>query len=199
MEDTRGTITLLSHEDNVLTPDGLLRLLDLHQTIWAVQYEGKNFSQACMKVPMAPRGLTKKRRRRRSADDGDDQVPLDYQEYPAYEDYFNFYGGGEVEPEEEHDEEDDMLDDLPKQVYCDIVETLEDKCGEYSLLEIWEYDKEVIASLSSQDIIDAINTVEESPIFGYPTNYTNYLGLVEYNATGHVVGAKSIRSIWIGR
>ena len=197
VEDTRGTITLLSHEDNVLTSEGLLRLLDLHQTIWAVQYEGKNFTTACMKVPMAPRGLTteRRRRRRRMADDSD------YQEYPEYEDYFNFYGGGSSEPEEEpkDNESDDKLGNLPKEVYCDIVETLEDKCGEYSLLEIWEYDREVIASLSKQDIIDAINTVEESPVFGYPTNYTNYLGQVEYNATGHMVGAKSVRSIWLGQ
>ena len=206
VEDTRGTITLLSHEDDVLTSDGLLRLLDLHQRIGAVQYEGKNFSQACMRVPITNMGLTerngrRRKRRRRMADDDDDQ---DYQEYPEYEDYFNFYGGGESEPVEEHDDDDgddgdDRLGNLPKQVYCDIVETLKDKCGEYSLLEIWKYDKEVIASLSKQDITDAINTVNESPVFGYPTNYSNYLGQVKYNATGQVVGAKSVRSIWLGQ
>ena len=31
MEDTRGTITLFSHEVNVLTVEALLLLLDLHQ------------------------------------------------------------------------------------------------------------------------------------------------------------------------
>ena len=184
----------------MLTSEGLLRLLDLHQTIRAVQFEGKNFSQACMKVPVAPKGLKKQRRRRRTADDGDDS------DYPEYEEYFNFYGsggGGELEEEGDGDnddlEADLMLGDLPKQVYCDIVTTLRDKCGEYSLLEIWEYEKEVIANLSNQDIIDAINTVEESPVFGYPTNYTNYLGQVEYNSTGQVVKAGTVRSIWINR
>ena len=202
VENTRGTITLLSHDVNVLTSEGLLRLLDLHRTIWAVQYEGKNFSQACMRVPMAPRGLTNGRRKRMADDDDESsRMALDNEGYPDYEDYFNFYGGEVSEQEEEKDDSDEhdhMLDGLPKQVYCDIVETLQDKCGEYSLLEIWEYDREVIARLSKQDIIDAINTVKESPIFGYETNYTNYLGQVEYDATGQVVGAKSVRSIWIG-
>ena len=39
--------------------------------------------------------------------------------------------------------------------------------------------------------------MEESPVFGYETNYVNYLGRVERNSTGHVVGAMSIRNIWL--
>ena len=36
-----------------------------------------------------------------------------------------------------------------------------------------------------------------SPHFGYDTNYTDYLGGIERNATGHVVGAKAVRNIWV--
>ena len=61
-------------------------------------------------------------------------------------------------------------------MYCDLIETLTDKCGEYSLLEIWKYDEARIGALSAQDIVDAVNTVEESPVFGYDTDFTDYLG-----------------------
>ena len=37
----------------------------------------------------------------------------------------------------------------------------------------------------------------ESPVFGHETSYRDYLGQVEFNSTGHVVKAKSVRSIWI--
>ena len=124
--------------------------------------------------------------------------PHPVEESDYYEDYFNFYGTEDDEDKvDEEIEGDDKVDDLPKDIYCDIVETLADKCGEFSLLEIWNYDREIISKLSEQDIIDAINSVDESPVFGYSTNYTDYLGQVEYNSSGHVVGAKSIRSIWL--
>ena len=39
--------------------------------------------------------------------------------------------------------------------------------------------------------------MRESPIFGYETNFTNYLGQVKYNSSGHAVAAKSVRSMWL--
>ena len=36
-EDTRGTITLFKHEENVLTREGLILLLDLHERVRAVK------------------------------------------------------------------------------------------------------------------------------------------------------------------
>ena len=65
-------------------------------------------------------------------------------------DYTNFYGDGEGIIEE--GEGNDTIDDLPREIYCDIVETLEDKCGEYSILEIWKYDEVVIANLTNQGL-----------------------------------------------
>ena len=164
-----------------------------------------------MKIPITNLGFAEKKRRRKrqiepvtrtlspsevDAWSGDDN------DYPENEDYINFYGGGPIANDDNYDDDDDEEDDdkvenLPRGIYCDIVETLEEKCGEYSLLELWKYDREVISNLSEQDIIDAINTVDESPVFGYKTNYTSYLGQVDYNSTGHVVLAKTIRSIWL--
>ncbi len=92
-------------------------------------------------------------------------------------------------------QEDD--DELPPEIYCDLVATLEDKCGEYNLLELWKYDEDKIRKLTQQDIIDAVNSVKKSPVFGYPTDFTSYLGNKQYNSTGHVIGAGSIRTVWL--
>ena len=39
--------------------------------------------------------------------------------------------------------------------------TLNDKCLESSLLELWKFDRKLIEHLTQQDIINAINTVKE--------------------------------------
>ena len=201
IEDTRATITHLTHTDNVLTPDALLLLLDLHEKVKAVQFEGGNYTRACLKIPITNILLGEKLRRRRRHDveiEASPSRPIDaYGSYKKNYDYFNFYGTDEEEEYEDKNTGDDEMEGLPRDVYCDIVETMEDKCGEYSLLEIWNYDKEIISNLSQHEIINAINTVDESPIFGYKTNFTHYLGQAEYNSTGHVVRAKAIRSIWL--
>ena len=62
---------------------------------------------------------------------------------------------------EEEDDDDSFVDRLPPSVYCDLIETLNDKCGEYSILEIWKYDEKVIRGLTQQDIINAVNNVEK--------------------------------------
>ena len=196
VEDIRGTITLFNHEENVLTKEALLLLLDLHQKVQSVQFDGGNFDKACLKIPITNILLANKRKKRQVVDtktlikaSESDYIDSDYG------DYVNFYGTDEIQGEDGQAQE--ILEGIPKDIYCDIVETLEDKCGEYSLLEIWNYDEKLISNLTEQDILNAINTVDESPVFGYPANFANYLGSVEYNLTGHVVKAKSIRSIWL--
>lgn len=103
------------------------------------------------------------------------------------------------EKKEEEEEEDDQQSKLPPEIYCDLINTLNDKCAEFSLLEIWKFDEDVIRSLSQQDIINAINTVEKSPVFGYETDFIDYLGDTVLNETGHVVSAKSIRNVWLAK
>ena len=165
-----------------------------------ITFEGKDYSHVCMKIPVTNIRLADKKRRRKrrqvteaiSQDQNETSAEYDY----FYEsDYINFYGDYEVDTTDTDNEK--KVEDLPREIYCDIVETLKAKCGEYSLLEIWKYNKTIISNLEDQDIINAINTVKESPIFGYKTDYTDYLGQVLYNSTGHVVGAKSTRNVWL--
>ena len=43
MENMRATITLFTHEENVLTSEALLLLLDLHKKVRGVKFEGKDY------------------------------------------------------------------------------------------------------------------------------------------------------------
>ena len=199
VDEVRGTITLFNHEENVLTKEALLLLLDLHEKVQSVQFGGGNFNKACLKIPITNILLADNKRKKRQATESKILSPVKASDLSDqdYDEYFNFYGPDLIQ--EEDSEAQELVEGVPKNIYCDIVETLEDKCGEYSLLEMWNYDKTLISNLTNQDIINAINTVDESPVFGYPTNYINYLGSVEYNVTGHAVKAKSVRSIWLER
>ena len=196
VEDIRGTITLFNHEENVLTKEALLLLLDLHQKVQSVQFDGGNFNKACLKIPITNILLANKRKKRHAIESRTELEASEYGDNDTdYNEYFNFYDIDEIQ--EEDVEAQEMIEGVPRDIYCDIVETLEDKCGEYSLLEIWNYDKTLISNLTEQDIINAVNTVDESPVFGYPVNYINYLGSVEYNSTGNAITARSIRSVWL--
>ena len=57
--------------------------------------------------------------------------------------------------------EADYLSSLPPHTYCDLVTTIDKRCAETSLLEIWDFDGAIINNLTTQDILDAINTLEE--------------------------------------
>ena len=76
-----------------------------------------------------------------------------------------------------------FLDDLPPDIYCDLVTTLDKRyplpapfpphpcplsapfpplsarCYEQSILEIWDFDRDIIYGLSREDILDAINSL----------------------------------------
>ena len=76
----------------------------------------------------------------------------------------------------------DIISDLPPDIYCDLVETLNDKCLESSILEIWKFNEEVISKLSTEDILEAVNVINKSPHYGYNFNYSTLLGGIQYDS-----------------
>ena len=48
-----------------------------------------------------------------------------------------------------------------RDVYCDLVNTLNEKCLEVSILEIWKFSRRRIEQLTQQDIINAVNSYKE--------------------------------------
>ena len=124
----------------------------------------------------------------------EDEYVYDYD--PEYYEYVNKelegcnnignFNGSEFEEDQRN-----TYKELPRNVYCDLVETLKTRCFEQSLLEIWMYNEDVINKLSTHDIVNAINTLERSPYFGFKYDYSKLLGSIKRNKTGHIVSAKA--------
>ena len=87
-------------------------------------------------------------------------------------------------------------DDLPADIYCDLIDTLNEKCFQWSLLEMWRFNEAYIETATQQEIIDAVNLLTKSPWFGYDRNFTKLLGGIERNRTGHVVAARTAQMFW---
>ena len=86
----------------------------------------------------------------------------------------------------------DVLDNLPPEIYCDLVSTLDKRCAELSVLEIWGFHGDTINNLTQQQIIDAVNTLDKSPWFFSGRNYVDDLSGITRNSTGHVVAAETV-------
>merc|ERR1711892_161008 len=196
--------------DNVLTPDALKLMLQVHTAVGGIQEDGKTFEDICARIPIADIFQTKRRRKKRQATNGTE----------SYDDYDNFWSGEYNEyPEDEDDEivttverinfikyseqknkseeAEDTLEKIPDNIYCDLVNTLNEKCIQTSLLEIWKYREELINSATQQEILDAVNLLVRSPWYGYDANYANLLGGITRNSSGHIVGAKSAQMVWV--
>jgi len=202
--------------DNVLTPQAVHKMLEVYEKVNNITVEGKMFSDLCTRVPIADIFQTKKKRRRRNArasfnstalsytvDDEDDEYIDDiwddeYYEYTEDEttvttvDRINFdkYGSKDVT------NETDTLSQLPKSIYCDLVTTLNEKCAVHNLLEVWRFSPSLINTTTTQEIVDAVNKLQTSPWFGHQVDFSQLLGGIRRNSSGHVVSAEAIRMFW---
>ena len=61
------------------------------------------------------------------------------------------------------------------------------------MLELWHYDESVIANLTKGEIVEAVNSVTKSPVFGNSADYKELLGEVIRDAEGRVLKAKAAR------
>ena len=125
----------------------------------------------------------------------------DYDDYDIWDDYFDLpetnttlSTSTKSPAPAKKDGNSDYLEHLPRDIYCDLVSTLDKRCAELSLLEIWDYDGEIINNLSQQEILDAVNTLDKSPWFFSKRNYLDDLSGVTRNSSGQVVGAQTM---WI--
>ena len=86
--------------------------------------------------------------------------------------------------------------ELPGSIYCDLVRTLEAKCAQHSLLEIWRYKEDLLSTTSPQEIRDGVNLLQSSPWFSHSTNFSSLLGGLTRNSSGHVVSATTALMFW---
>ncbi len=78
-----------------------------------------------------------------------------YQDYPDYANFHYDLDGNDASTPRLRDE----IEGLPRSVYCDIYDTLDDACAVFSVLEIWDFDAGIISGLTKDDIVEAVNTV----------------------------------------
>jgi len=192
----------------VLSPDSLREIYQVMRQIRSMPVSGKTFSDICAKVPIADIFQTKKRKKRQATNISEDYEfdfwSGDYDEYGGYDEVreiqieveridFDKYSE-QVKKEEDNE---DILDKIPDNIYCDLVETLNEKCVESSLLEIWRYDERLINTTTTSEILAAVNNLVRSPWFGYTADYPAMLGGVERNSSGHIVSARSMRVVMV--
>ena len=79
-------------------------------------------------------------------------------------------------------------------------------CYEESILELWanegDFDEDsenTIFNLTTEDIIESINSRNLSGIFLRERNFKNDLGEISYNQSGHIIGAKVATVTWVGK
>ena len=101
------------------------------------------------------------------------------------------------EKKNKSDDNENIMETIPDNIYCDLVTTLNEKCIQTSLIEIWKYREELINSATQQEILDAVNLLVRSPWYGYDADYSSLLGGIQRNSSGYIVGAKSMQMAWV--
>ncbi|CAH0560340.1 unnamed protein product [Brassicogethes aeneus] len=80
-------------------------------------------------------------------------------------------------------------------LYCSFIEVMKDECFERSILELWDFDRSKIESLTKSDILNVINNYNVDSIMGRMKNYRELLGNIQYE-NGTIVKAGAITNTW---
>ncbi|KAK8393963.1 hypothetical protein O3P69_006275 [Scylla paramamosain] len=172
----------LYEAENVLDKTVLLEMLRVHEAVNSATTPEASWSSTCAKLPSIPDSIFS--RKRRSANQTD-RIKKDLQKQRFKRD--------------ENEEGTDWSLVFPRGIYCSYLEDITQECMEHSILEVWGYDRDYINSLEPEEIIEDINTVEKSAVFGFPTNFTEMLGDIERDSRGRVIGAGATRQLWVTR
>lgn len=82
------------------------------------------------------------------------------------------------------------------ELYCHIVNNLPKACLLNSILDIWEYDTNVILHKSKEEIIKDINKIKISPTLGHPLNFTELLGGIIKDENDRIISATAVKTQW---
>jgi Niemann-Pick C1 protein len=87
--------------------------------------------------------------------------------------------------------------------YCGFASKKETACLEISILELWanegSYDNKTehdLEELTTESILEKINTVNRSGVFLTEKNFTELLSDISYDASGRITGAKATIMKW---
>lgn len=87
-------------------------------------------------------------------------------------------------------------DNLFTGIYCGIINSFPVNCYQQNLLELWNFNRELIRNLTVEDILQTINTKDTSLTTGHKMNVTSLLGDIKRNEFGEIIGAGSLITQW---
>ncbi|XP_066977842.1 LOW QUALITY PROTEIN: patched domain-containing protein 3-like [Macrobrachium rosenbergii] len=169
--------------ENVLDKAVILEMLKLHDTVVNTKTEMASWDTTCAKVPTIATSFFGRRKR-----------DLAYGRNRSLRIHRHRY-----KRQNDDESEDDAFDFsllLPRDRYCSFLESMQQQCLENSLLEVFGYDKNYIESLTQEEIIKEVNEQTTSLIYGFPTNFTKYLGKIERNGNGTIIKAGAAIHRW---
>ncbi|XP_045592729.1 patched domain-containing protein 3 isoform X2 [Procambarus clarkii] len=163
---------ILYEAENVLTADYVREMYRVHQQVTSIvvsNAQGINYSQddLCFRVPALGGEQRQELRRIKQ----------------------------QIFPNRDPNEDLDWSLVFDKSIYYQFYTKMPTACLEVGLLEVWGYNPDLIHSLTDEDVLYAINTVNMSATFSYPMNFTEFLGGVTRNASGHLTGARTALTI----
>ncbi|XP_042241717.1 patched domain-containing protein 3-like [Homarus americanus] len=179
--------------ENVLDKSILLEMLRVHETVVDTKTRSAIWGSVCAKVPKLPRELLY-RRKRDNVDGVEEDSEITVTQKTCVKSDMR-----RVRQVNDNEDDGDDLDWsllLPRDHYCELLESLQQVCLENNILEIFGYDHDFISSLTQQQIIRDINTVDTSVVAGFPVNVTGFLGNIERDADGLIVKAGAARHTW---
>jgi len=185
--------SLILARDNVLVPEVVQAMWKIREGVANIKNENNDtWERMCFRRPVIkPPSITDIfGRRKRQADDWNDDWEND--------DFFET-------PPDTGDLGNELSVTFYPEPYCTVVEIMPTACFESSLLELWandgEYDKQTeedIFNLTQEELLDKVNSVNKSGVFLVPTDFTKYLGGIEYDEQGKIVGAQATTMRWFG-
>ena len=183
-------------------------MLAVHKAVGRIEKDGKRFHNICARVPIAADVIDEEEKRRKkrqalmgSSDQSDDYYENFYDEYLEEEDQDDSNNGridfNKYSKKVNITKVDELLDDISQANYCALVSSLEEKCIQTSLLEIWSYKEHLVDTVTREEILTAVNLLARSPWYGYDVDYASLLGGITRNSSGHIIGAKTAQMIWV--
>ncbi|XP_062553950.1 patched domain-containing protein 3-like [Armigeres subalbatus] len=171
--------TVMLTAPDVLTPEVLQKLADITDKIMnltVINSHGKTigWNEVCFKVPLIAEYTANERRKR------EDALSLITTKRPRKQKaFFN------------------PSVDLPSFMYCPLINRLPVGCLERSILELWKYDRAVIANLTKEQIVEKLNNTKISPVTGHTVDFAELLGGIQRDWTGRIVSATALNSNWM--
>ncbi|CAL8090383.1 unnamed protein product [Orchesella dallaii] len=178
--------------DDVLQPNVLDVLLDIHDRVKEIEASSYTWKDICFKLPVIKFDSNSRRKRQVN----EPTTTFFNGTFDGFDSAFDFDDDASEEAEEKPF---DPSVSLPTELYCNIVSSLDEECFELNMLELWNYNASVISKLTREQIIEAVNQEQISPVFGRPVNYASELGKLQRNESGYIVGAQAVMIRWFAR